>query len=181
MATTKQTWAIFCATGLDVRHLDLDVNRASMIISDIKDGKDVTEELLKMGAKGTPKKPKQDFESIWSEAHKVGMEAGQNAICTPMVVVERANPLDDNSEIVKQYAPVMDGPCGFAWINVPGNSGFGKWAKAKGLARKAYPQGLNIWVSLFNQSITRKEAYAYAAAEVLNKHGIKAYAGSRMD
>ena len=50
-----------------------------------------------------------------------------------------------------------------------------------GLASKAYPTGLHFWVGLFNQSMTRKEAYASAFAKVLNEAGIQAYADSRMD
>jgi hypothetical protein len=40
---------------------------------------------------------------------------------------------------------------------------------------------MSLWVHQFDQSITRKEAYAAAYADTLRKHGIEAYAGSRLD
>ena len=40
---------------------------------------------------------------------------------------------------------------------------------------------VEIWVGEFNQSVTRKEAYAQAFAEVLREAGVTAYASSRKD
>jgi hypothetical protein len=40
---------------------------------------------------------------------------------------------------------------------------------------------VSIWIRRFGQSLQRKEACAYAAAEVLREGGINAHAGSRMD
>ena len=37
------------------------------------------------------------------------------------------------------------------------------------------------WWQEFGQSVEQKEAYADAYADVLQKYGIKAYAGSRLD
>lgn len=122
-----------------------------------------------------------NFSAIYSEADAAGRKAAEAVVPVPMYVVQRADPLNDNSPVVKAYPPVMDGVCGFAWVTVrPGNSGFAKYLKAKG-AHKGYYGGVELWVSGYNQSMTRKEAYAYAFADVCQKYGIKAYAGSRMD
>jgi hypothetical protein len=75
----------------------------------------------------------------------------------------------------------MGGVCGFAWVQFKGNTAWAKWAKQNAGARSAYQGGLNIWVHQFGQSMECKEKYAYAFADVLNKHNIKAYASSRMD
>lgn len=124
-----------------------------------------------------PKSPAQ----IYALADAAGRAAAEAHNPTPMHVVERENPFDDKSRITKRYAPVMDGACGFAWINVPGNSAFGRYAKAHG-HRKGYPQGINIWVSGYGQSYERKMAYARAFAGVLQAEGVeRAYASGRLD
>ena len=126
---------------------------------------------------------KPDYKGMVAKARAAGLAAVKDCVPIPMVVVQRADPLNDNSPVVKQYAPVMDGPCGFAWVNVkPGNSAFAKYLKAEGLARSdSYEGGVTMWVSEFNQSMAKKEAYAYAFSEVLRAEGIRAYANSRMD
>ncbi len=99
-----------------------------------------------------------------------------------MHVVQRANPFDDSSPVVHRYAPVMDGVCGFAWVTIrPGTSSFARWVSKTGRGRKGYYGGIQIWVSGFGQSMTRKEAYADAFAAVLREAGVSASAGSRMD
>lgn len=120
-------------------------------------------------------------QSIYQQAHYAGNVAVEMATVTPMVVQQRANPLNDNSELVREYF-VSDGVCGFASVNVkPANSKFAKFLVANGLGRKAYNGGVSMSVRDFNQSLTKKEAYAYAFARVLNEYGIKAYVDSRMD
>jgi hypothetical protein len=105
--------------------------------------------------------------SLYSEADAAGLAA---AIVPEPMIVEGY-----------EDSPVMAGPCGFAWINVPGNSAFGRYAKRRG-HNKGYPQGINIWVSGFGQSYERKMAYAQAFAAVLREHGVeKAYASGRLD
>jgi alpha-beta hydrolase superfamily lysophospholipase len=72
--------------------------------------------------------------------------------------------------------------CGFAWVTLrPANSSFAIWAKKNRDWKPAYGGGMQLWVSAYNQSMKRKEAYATAFANVLYASGIKAYAGSRMD
>ena len=124
------------------------------------------------------------WQALWDAAHAAGMAAGNAVTPNPMIVVERANPLDDRSPVVRQYAPVMDGVCGFAWVVVcPGNHSFCHWAKKHQQARSEYGGGVCVkWVFEFNQSMTRKEAYARAFAQVLREAGIEwAYSNSRMD
>lgn len=184
-ATTRQTWALFCATKVDVRNLKLEKEQASLLIAAAKvNPAQVASQLIEMGgtSKGTPPKAKEDFSKIWDEAHAAGMAAVAKLQVVPMVVNQHANPMDDNSPVTRSYF-VEDGVCGFAWVHVRGaNSSFGRWLKEKELARRdSYNGGLSIWVHDFNQSLQKKEAYAGAFAEVLRKHDIAAYSGSRMD
>lgn len=103
-----------------------------------------------------------------------------------MVVQQHANMADDSSPVVKQYF-VADGVCGFAGVKIKGVGKFANWVKANkdklpGLyVGKGYPTGLYLSVSLYNQSLQKKEAYAYAMADVLREAGIKAYGDSRID
>jgi len=96
-------------------------------------------------------------------------------------VQQRANPLNDNSEVQRQWL-VNDGVCGFASVIVkPANCKFAKYLKEQGLGRKHYYGGLSMSVRDFNQSLQKKEAYAYAFVRVLEQNGIEAYVESRMD
>ena len=75
--------------------------------------------------------------------------------------------------------------CGFAWVNImgiKGNTKMGKILKAAGI-KQDYTKAFSIWnPSEHNcQNIDTKEAGAYAAAEVFEKYGFSAYAGSRLD
>jgi hypothetical protein len=75
--------------------------------------------------------------------------------------------------------------CGFAWVNImgiKGNTKLGKVLKAAGI-KQDYTKAFSIWnPSEHNcQNIDTKEAGAYAAAEVFEKYGFTAYAGSRLD
>lgn len=120
-------------------------------------------------------------QTIYQQAHYKGNAAVEMTTVTPMIVQQRANPLNDNSELIREYY-VSDGVCGFASVNVkPANCKFAKFLVANGLGRKSYSGGVSMSVRDFNQSLTKKEAYAYAFASVLNEHGIKAYVESRMD
>ena len=108
-------------------------------------------------------------------AHRKGMEAGNKAIPAPMVIVD-----GESKEVIDV---VDDGLCGFAWINIrPARGAFVNYLKARQWGDvNTYSGGYDIWVSQFNQSMTRKHAYAVAFAEVLNRYGIKASASCRMD
>jgi hypothetical protein len=128
------------------------------------------------------------YEAAWQAAVAAGEAAADAVEVVPMVVVERENPWDDSSPVVKRYAPVEGGVCGFAWVKVyPGNSRFANWLKRSGKGRSAYGGGVSYWVSRYGQSMTRKEAFAQAVAESLRSSLVEAdarggvYAGSRMD
>lgn len=114
----------------------------------------------------------QNFQQIHDAAHAAGMAALDASTPTPMVV-------SDNRSGQKWF--VADGVCGFAWVKFAGNTAWARWAKSMKLASKAYPNGLMIWVGYGNQSMTKKEAYAAAYAQVLRDNGITAYSQSRMD
>ena len=118
---------------------------------------------------------------LYAAAHDAGNAAVQSATIQPMIVQQRANPLNDSSDLIKQYY-VEDGVCGFASIIVkPANSALAKYLKLNCGARKSYYGGVSLSVMAFNQSLQKKEAYAYAFAKVLNDAGINAYVESRMD
>lgn len=110
---------------------------------------------------------------LFFKAHLEGLAAGEGTTPAPMGVVDEAH---------KKTWVVPDGMCGFAWITIkPGNSLAARIAKEDFDAHKAYEGGVQIWVHQFNQSITRKEAYANAFSAVLLSAGINAQAGSRLD
>jgi hypothetical protein len=128
------------------------------------------------------------YQKVHRDAVAAGKKAGQEVNASKMIVVQRANPLDDNSPIVQQWDNGGQGfePCGFAWVVMPGNSGFGRWIVKQGYASKHYGGGVGPWVSEFGQSHERKVAYAQAYADVVNESGIlpdgkKAYAEGRLD
>lgn len=113
---------------------------------------------------------KTDLEKIYQEAVAAGKAAVAAFEPDPMFVTGGG-----------QNYYVADGVCGFAWINVPGNSAFGKFLKAEKGCRSGYPSGIDWWIGDYNQSMQKKEVFAYAAARVLQERGIKARPGSRMD
>lgn len=132
--------------------------------------------------KTAPKFSNSEAQALFDKAHAAGMVAGEGARPTPMHVVVRAHPFDDSSPIVKRYPPVMDGVCGFAWVNVrPGNSSFANWLRKTGKGHKGYHGGWEYWVSGFGQSYERKVGYAHAFAEVLREAGVQAYGSGRLD
>ncbi len=75
--------------------------------------------------------------------------------------------------------------CGFAWVNiykVKGNTKLGKMLKAAGV-RQDYTKAFQIWnpSGMPVQNVDTLEAGAEAAANVFQKYGFEAYAGSRVD
>jgi hypothetical protein len=76
--------------------------------------------------------------------------------------------------------------CGFGWVEVYVDRTNSKQAQEllKAGFRKDYkPKCLSMWdpAGIPTQSISVKEAGAYAYAEYLTQLGLRAYAGSRMD
>jgi hypothetical protein len=106
-------------------------------------------------------------------AHRAGLKAGNEVIPNAVNIVSNGLVIDT----------MQDGVCGFAWINIrPARGAFVNYLKARQWGDvNTYSGGYDIWVSQFNQSMTRKHAYAIAFAEVLNQYGIKASASCRMD
>jgi len=111
------------------------------------------------------------FEDIWREADLTGRDAAEAVTPRPMIV-----------EGMGRTYYVEDGVCGFAWVNWKANTAWGRWTKATGRTRRdSYLGGQTLWVSDFQQSMARKEAYANAFSNVLAQCGIDAHPGSRMD
>jgi hypothetical protein len=115
---------------------------------------------------------KPNFAAIHAAADRAGHAAAKAAEPTPMIV---------RSGTTGEHWIIPGGVCGFAWVEVKGNTAFGRWAKAAGIAHKGYPSGLSIWVSVGGQSMALKEAYASSYADTLRAYGIEANAASRMD
>ena len=163
--TWKQGITIRNLGGGDVREQNLTRKEASDIITKLLFGK---------GQKAEGK-PKVDYVNLWLEARADGYVAGTDETPNPMIV----SGYEDQ--------PVMDGACGFAWVNFKMKGGlgrkFGRWLIDNGYARKdTYYGGCTIWISEHGQSMARKEAHAHAMAETLQRAGIEdAHGMSRMD
>jgi hypothetical protein len=87
------------------------------------------------------------------------------------------------SDFIAQYGEPFY--CGFAWVDVKvrSNSKLGKALQAVGF-RKSWQGGiLQLWNpgGSMTQSMDIKETGARAYANILRKHGIEAYMGSRAD
>ena len=126
-------------------------------------------------------KTKVNFERVWADALEAGHEAVKNLEVVPMIVGTPTTPLGSDIDYSKKTYFVADGLCGFAWVGFAGNTAFGRWAKAEGIADKAYGGGLHFWIREFGQSVQRKEVFAGTIAGVLRNNGIEAYASSRLD
>ena len=120
---------------------------------------------------------------IYTRAHVAGMVALKDVIPTPMIVGQPATPFGNDIDFSKPTHYVEGGCCGFAWINIkPARGKFVSWLKKNGIGRTdSYNGGYTIWVSEGGQSMTRKESYATAFAEVLRENGLRAYMNSRID
>lgn len=124
-----------------------------------------------------------DCSSLYAKADAAGRAAVEKLEVVPMVVGQAKGVFGNDIDYSKPTYYVADGPCGFAWVNVkPANSKFAKFLKERLNARNdSYYGGVCLWVRDYNQSLQKKEAYAYAFARVLQEEGLKAYASSRMD
>jgi hypothetical protein len=132
-------------------------------------------------AKSEGKKEKHaEFKRVWNEACLAGDEAVRAHYCTPMVVEQHANVMDDSSPVIDRWV-VADGACGFAWVKVPGNTAFARWAKENAGFKPGY-HGTTFWVSSFGQSYEKKNIWASKVAEILREQlDVKAYADGRLD
>lgn len=123
---------------------------------------------------------KNQCHNIYVEAYEAGLNAGKDAD-TPKFIIGDAIGLSDEIDYSKKTY-ILDGLCGFAWVNIsPARGAFVNYLKSREVGSKSYYGGYEIWVHEFGQSVDRKTAFARAFAEVLNKHGINATIGSRLD
>lgn len=120
---------------------------------------------------------------IFLAADAAGKVAVEKLYVRPMIVGQPKNVFGNDVDLQKPVYYVAEGVCGYASVNIkPANCKFAKFLVGIGLARKdSYRGGVYYWVSDYNQSLQKKEAYAYAFADVLRDNGIRAYADSRMD
>lgn len=193
-ATPRQTFALFCATGRDWRSSNLSFDQASAMIGAVmglKGNKLAALEVCNRMLSGEQvdvstlpaPAPKVDFAAIYREAHEAGHAAAIAATPVPMMVGEAVSLFSNEIDRSKPVHVVPDGVCGFAWVNIKdGRKPFAKWLVKQGHASKdSYYGGVSVWVGAYNQSMQRKEAYAYTFANVLQKHGIDCHGMSRMD
>lgn len=190
-ATSKQTWAIKCLGGGDVRDAGLTRKTASDMIGELKAAKETGGKKFSYRARidvatGEKTVLTVDYDALWEEARADGYIAGTDALPTPMTVTKHTNPLDAGSPVEQEWH-VSEGACGFADVNFSMKSGlgrkFGQWLIKNDLARKdSYRGGVTIWISDHGQSVERKSAHASALAKVLQEAGIAdAYSSSRLD
>lgn len=192
-ASPRQTFALFCATGKDYRAHNLTYEVASALLNAVQAhrgnklvARDIVDKMLAGEAVqvvAPTASPAEKFQSIWNEAQQAGVNAANKCAVVPMLVGAPTTPLGTELDLSKPVEFVADGVCGFAWVSVkPGTSSFAKWLVKNNLARRdSYAGGVCIWIGDYNQSMQRKEAHAYAMAEVFRKHDIRAYGASRMD
>jgi hypothetical protein len=124
---------------------------------------------------------KTDIAAAFKAAHEAGLAAGNANSPVPMVVQQHANMMDDSSPVTQQWV-VNDGVCGFAWVRLnPARGTIADMFKELG-ARPAYGGGLQLHCFDFNQSMSRKEAYCKAYAQVMRDRGYTGFSwSSRMD
>jgi hypothetical protein len=129
----------------------------------------------------TAKFSKTACKKIYNEAYAAGIKAG-NEVGVPKFVVGTPTTALGNDIDYAKPTYILDGLCGFAWVTIsPARGSFVTFLKTQGIGSKGYYGGYEIWVREFGQSVDRKSAFAGAFAEVLNKYGITAYTGSRLD
>ena len=124
---------------------------------------------------------KNQCHNIYVEAYEAGMKAGNEVGVPKFVVGTPTTPLGNDIDFKKETF-IMDGLCGFAWVTIkPARGAFVNYLKGRQVGSNGYYGGFEIWVREFGQSVDRKTAFARAFADVLNKYGINASVGSRLD
>lgn len=127
---------------------------------------------------------KVDFEKVWAEADEAFGYAFKGEEPPKFLVGDAVGFSNEIDYSKKVY--VMDGLCGFAWVNVgDGRSAWAKWVKANKRGYNDYYGGVSVWSSAFSadngQSVDRKAAGCSAAAKVFQKYGLSGYMNSRLD
>ncbi len=172
--TPRQSFAIFCKTGFDVRACNPsleDINRVFAATPTM--ARETVEQWAGAVLKRREAKPKVDCGAIFAEANEAGRKAVQSAAATikPMTVIGEGGPWH-----------VPDGVCGFAGVVIrPARGAFVTWLRDNRMGFSNYGGGYYVPIHDYNQSMQKKEIHAYAMAEVLTRHGIKASVNSRMD
>jgi hypothetical protein len=125
----------------------------------------------------------KQFEELYAKADAAGRAAVEKATIVPMVVGTATSLFGNEIDRSKPTYFVADGPCGFAYLHCrPSRGGFSSWLKKNGIGRYSeYNRSWCISVSQFNQSLQKKEAYAYAFAKVVSEAGINISVESRLD
>jgi len=120
-------------------------------------------------------------ENILREAENAGRLAYE--ACTPHpVIFGQAVGLTGNAMVPGTEELCTEGACGFAWVSLSkGQTRLVNKLKKLGIGSRSVYGSWYIWAPGMSQSIDRKEAWAEAFTDVLRKHGIKAYAQSRLD
>lgn len=129
----------------------------------------------------TPTAAERKYTRLFADADRAGQKAADAFTPTPMIVGSPTTPLGNDIDPAKPTYLVSEGVCGFAWVWMKGTSGFARWAKANGLARNGYPNGVMFRARIAGQSMQRREAYAQAFAAVLRDAGLDCYVETRMD
>ena len=126
---------------------------------------------------------KASVDEIYREAYAAGLKAGHEVQVTPMVVGTETTPFSNIIDNTKQTYFIEGGVCGFAWVKIrPARGKFVQFLKDKDLGyQNSYEGGYDLSCREFGQSLTRKEAFVNAFAEVLRNYGIDAYGQSRID
>lgn len=126
---------------------------------------------------------------VKEKAHLAGMKAVDDLKVIPMLVGQETYLFSGVLDTSKPTEYVADGVCGFAWVEIypqhKGNTKLGKeersLLKQAGFKLDWEGKKFSYWISMFDQSMQKKEAYASAYARVLRENGLKAYSSSRMD
>lgn len=110
---------------------------------------------------------KLDLQQLWDKARAAGNAAAVEA----------------NAKLPPEQSRGLD--CGFAWIVIePATQPMARYLKGLDIASK-YTRGYIVWYSKLHdvptQSISVHQAAAQAAADVLQRGGVKCYTGSRLD
>ena len=137
----------------------------------------------------TPSKTQPDSpESIFAEC--VAAAEAAVAACTPrpMIVGSPSHPLGNDIDPTQPVYYIEDGMCGFGYVTVkPARGAFVKMLQKQGIGYKGYYGGWQMSARVFAPSLSRSQSYekaraaAAAAAKVLNRYCISAYAEARLD
>lgn len=133
--------------------------------------------------------PTTTLEAAWAEAQEQARQAWIAAKPSPMIVYSPKGLFDDTPDLEQPVYCEAEGVCGFGWIIVEdGRSRLAKWLAKQNIGTQSAYYGGRM-VSSTNlvpedrgsQSLARKEAAVYAAAEVLQQAGFRVKALSRID